>query len=348
MIDFSESTIEKLIVHRVGNKSQNEGIIISEKFCDIYNELTENIMKKYLLEPFNKVNTLHKFSHESDIKFNEIYSYIKNIFTNKEENFYNESVNITKHLYEKSTHPNIKYGEVYIAYLKNCNIDNENVDAVGIFKSENKDVFIDVIQKANQININWKQGTNINKLDKGCVIFNKAPENGYKLVVIDKTNNKEAKYWEEDFLHIDLIQDSFVKTKEIVNICKQFTDDQYVDDKKEKALILGNTYDYLKENEHFETDNFVKTILDKDKDREKLKEYITDYSKEKLDVNNFEISGTAIKEVKSQINKSVIKLDKSIEIKMTDLTTEKSSLIEKGFDSEKQMYYYKIYFNEET
>lgn len=348
MVDLLEATIEKLIVHRVGNKSQNEGIIISEEFCDIYNEITENIMKQYLLDPFNKVNEIHKFTHGSDIKLNEIYTYTKSIFSNKEENFYNESVNITKHLYEKSTHPNIKYGEVYIAYLKNCNIDNKQVDAIGIFKSENKDVFIDVIQKAHQININWKQGTNINKLDKGAIIFNKDESDGYRVLVIDKTNSKEAKYWEEDFLNINIIQDSFVKTKEIVNICKQFTDDQYVDDKKEKALILGNAYDYLKANEHFEKDHFVETILEKSNDREKLKEYITDYSKEKVDVNDFEISTNAIKEVKSKINKSSIKLDKTIEIKMTDMTTEKSDLIEKGFDPDKQMYFYKIYFNEES
>jgi len=347
MVDFSEARIDKLIVHRVGNKSQEEGVIISNELCNIYNELTENIMKKYLLEPFNKVNTLYQFKHESDVKYNEIYAHAKNIFDNI-ENFYEESIAITKHLYEKSTHPNIKYGEVYIGYFNNCNLDNENVSAIGIFKSENKDVFIDVIQKANQIDINWKQGVNIKKLDKGCVIFNKSVEDGYKLQIIDNTNSKEAKYWEEEFLNVALIKNSFVKTKEIVNICQKFVEDNYVDNKKEKALVLNNTYEYLKENEHFQKDEFVEKVLEKDNEKNRLKEYITEYSKEKLDVSDFDISSNAIKEVKRKINTSVIKLDKRIEIKLTDVNKENSEMIEKGFDQAKGKYYYKIYYDEEV
>ena len=61
----------------------------------------------------------------------------------------------------------------------------------------------------------------------------------------------------------------------------------------------------------------------------------------------FNISANAIKEVKKQINKSIIKLDKTIEIKLTDINKENSEYIERGFDPEKQMYFYKLYFNDE-
>jgi hypothetical protein len=46
------------------------------------------------------------------------------------------SKNITNHLFEQSNHPHIKNGEVYVTYLTNVNIDNNVVDAIGIFKSE--------------------------------------------------------------------------------------------------------------------------------------------------------------------------------------------------------------------
>lgn len=347
MFDFEEAVLNKLVVHRVGNKAQNEGVIISNELCDIYNEITENMLKRYFLEPFNKVNTMYKFKSETDLKNNEVFSHVKNIFENDEANFYNESVIITEYLYEKSTHPNIKYGEVYIVYIKMANIDGKSCDAVGIFKSENKDVFIDVIEKANQLNINWRRGANIKKLDKGCVIFNDEEQDGYRLVIIDNTNNKEAKYWENDFLNIEVIQDSFVKTKEVVDICKQFVEDRFVDDKKSKAVVLNNTYEYLKENETFEKERFADTILEKPDDKEKLKSYIQTYSEEKMDVSNFNISPNAIKEVKKEINKSVIKLDKTMEIKLTDINKENSEYIERGFDKDKGMYYYKLYFNDE-
>jgi len=329
MFDFEDANLDKLVVHRVGNKAQNEGVIISNELCDIYNELTENMLKKYLLSPFGKINAVYNFVDDEDINNNEIYKHIKTIFEDDEANFYFESVAITEYLYEKSTHPNIKYGEVYVVYIKKANIDNETCDAVGIFKSESKDVFIDVIEKANQLNINWKRGTNIKKLDKGCVIFNTNKDNGYKVVVID------------------IVKDSFVKTKEVVNVCKQFVEDRYIDDKKEKAVVLNNTYEYLKENETFNKDKFVESVVKKEDDREKLKEYIQDCSNKKVDVTEFDISVPAIKEVKKEINKSVIKLDKSIEIKLTDVNKENSECIERGFDTEKQMYYYKLYYNEE-
>lgn len=346
MIDFTDTKIEKLIVHRVGNKMKNEGITISSNLCDINNQATESIIQKYLLTPFNKINTCFRFNHENNIKYNEIYSYIKNIFNN-EENFYKETVEITKHLYEKSTHPNIKNGELYIAYLRNCNIDNQNVNAIGIFKSENKDIFIDIIENRNQINVKWKKGTNINKLDKGCIVFNKNAETGYKILLVDNTNNREAKYWEEDFLNVTLIQDSFIKTKEIVNICKKFTEDRYIDDKKEKAIILNSTYEYLKENEKFETNDFIEKVVEKNEDKVKLKEYIDGYTKDKMDINEFNISTNAIKEIKREI-KNLIKLDKTIEIKITEFTKEKANMIEKGYDAEKNMKYYKLYYNEES
>ena len=61
MFDFEDANLDKLVVHRVGNKAQNEGVIISNELCDIYNELTENMLKRYFLEPFGKVNTIYKF-----------------------------------------------------------------------------------------------------------------------------------------------------------------------------------------------------------------------------------------------------------------------------------------------
>ncbi|MCI8309253.1 MAG: nucleoid-associated protein [Clostridia bacterium] len=350
MFDFEEAGLNKLVVHRVGNKSQNEGVIISNELCDIYNELTENMLKRYFLEPFGKVNTIYKFKCDTDFGNNEIYLHVKNIFENDEANFYNESVVITEYLYEKSTHPNIKYGEVYLVYIKNANIDGNSCDAIGIFKSENKDVFIDIIEKgANQLNINWRRGANIKKLDKGCIIFNSHKEDGYRLVIIDNTNNKEAKYWENDFLNIELIHDSFTKTKEIVDICKNFAEARFEDDKKAKAVVLNNTYEYLKENETFKKEHFVDAILEKHEDKEKLKNFIQEKaSEEKVDVDTeFNISANAIKEVKKQINKSIIKLDKTIEIKLTDINKENSEYIERGFDPEKQMYFYKLYFNDE-
>ena len=66
-----------------------------------------------------------------------------------------------------------------------------------------------------------------------------------------------------------------------------------------------------------------------------------------MDINEFNISTNAIKEIKREI-KNLIRLDKTIEIKITDITKEKANMIEKGYDAEKNMKYYKLYYNEES
>ncbi|MCO1498212.1 nucleoid-associated protein, partial [Limosilactobacillus reuteri] len=76
---------------------------------------------------------------------------------------------ITKHLYEQSNHPHIKNGEVYVAYIKNVSIDNEVVDAIGIFKSEIKADFLEMDENGSHLEIILKQGISLDKLDKGCL-----------------------------------------------------------------------------------------------------------------------------------------------------------------------------------
>jgi hypothetical protein len=51
--------------------------------------------------------------------------------------------------------------------------------------------------------IESEKGVNINKLDKGCLIFNTEKEKGYIVAVVDNTNKgADAQYWVDDFLHV--------------------------------------------------------------------------------------------------------------------------------------------------
>src|ERR1051325_5146423 len=51
------------------------------------------------------------------------------------------------------------------------------------------------------LQLNEEDDININKLDKGCLIFNIEEENGYKVSVIDSISKQnEAVYWKDAFL----------------------------------------------------------------------------------------------------------------------------------------------------
>ena len=66
-------------------------------------------------------------------------------------------------------------------YLTNINIDNNVVDAIGIFKSELQSDFLQFEEKDTHLEMILQQGINLSKLDKGCLIFNYKKEEGYKI-----------------------------------------------------------------------------------------------------------------------------------------------------------------------
>ena len=68
---------------------------------------------------------------------------------------------------------------------------------------------------------------------------------------------------------------------------------------------------------------------------------------EAYDDNNFPISNTAVTASRKKL-KNTIELDTNIQIKMDFINPESAEkFVEKGWDEEKQMYYYLVYFNKE-
>ena len=66
------------------------------------------------------------------------------------------------------------------------------------------------------------------------------------------------------------------------------------------------------------------------------------------DLTSFPIANTAVSAARKKI-KNVIQLDTNIQIKMDFINPESAEkFVEKGWDEEKQMYYYLVYFNKES
>ena len=131
MTDFSHAELMRLSIHFVGNKSDEDGIIVSDLETKVDGSIA-TVLTDYFCKPF-KVDEFFRFSHESDLNLNEVYSYVRSIF-NAPDALHLQSINLAKHLYEQSNHPQIKPGELYVAYFENCYIDDELVEVVGIFK----------------------------------------------------------------------------------------------------------------------------------------------------------------------------------------------------------------------
>lgn len=199
MLDFSMTKISNVIIHLVGNKVKEEGYKLSSELCSNIDEVTEQYLKQFFFSSF-KFDMVYCFTHETDICMNEVYNYTKRIFDDDSE-FVQQSISIAKHLYEVSTHPNIKGGELYIAYIKNCMIDNQLSDAIGIFKSETKDIYLEIEENKETFDVNCKKGINTKKLDKGCLILKSNVDKVSKVYIVD-TNRNDALYWKTQFLGV--------------------------------------------------------------------------------------------------------------------------------------------------
>ena len=345
MINYSNIQLQHLAVHRVGNKHRAERNFISESLLQADEALTEALMN-YFMKPIKRINEFYRFTHISDVNLNEIYSYATTIF-NDPSQLLSESANVLYHLYAQSNHPNIKRGEVYVAYFSDILIDDELVDGIGIFKSERKNTFFKVADDGDSLVLNMLDGISIEKLDKGCLILNTEKEDGYRVITVDN-NNYDALYWTHHFLGVDYVEDANFHTKLYMEMATEFAQEVVApkEDKRAQVQFLANSVDYFNNAETFDFEEFTEQVVgDKPELKEEFRSYQEDFGLN--DVNGFAVSKTALNAAKRKI-KGTIKLDTNIQIKLDYNNPEASQhFIEKGYDEARGMYFYKVYFNEE-
>ncbi|MFM2229380.1 MAG: hypothetical protein RL607_638 [Bacteroidota bacterium] len=349
MLNLFNTHIDSLSIHRVGNKSRNENMFLSDSNYSLTDEIVP-LIKEYFFRPFReKEENYFQFAHDVDLEYNEMFNLATEVFTNP-GSVHEVSKKITRHLFEQSNHPHIKNGEVYVAYLTNISIDNQTVDALGVFKSELKNDFLQFEERGSNLEMILQEGINLNKLDKGCLIFNYKKEEGYKILTVD-SNRYDARYWLEHFLSVDAFQDENYMTKKYLKFCQEFAKEVVfpAEDKKEEVLFMNRAVNHFAKNDTFEETKFLNEVMDNPDLIPEFKSFKADrgekYSIE--DVTSFPIANAAVSDARRAI-KNVINLDTNIQIKLDFVNPDSAEkFVEKGWDEERQMYYYLVYFNKE-
>ena len=342
MINLYNTQIESLSIHKVGNKNKAESLFIS-KAPHHLNYETTGLLKEYFFKPFReKEESYYRLFHEADLSFNPLYEAATKIF-NEPRNIHELSGDIAKHLYDQSNHPHIKSGELYVTYLTGLQLDNVKTDAIGIFKSELKQDFIQFEEQTDHLEILVQQGINIHKLDKGCLIFNTDSEAGYKVLSVD-SNRYDTKYWLEQFLGVAVLTDNNFYTKNYLKFCQNFAKDVVLpaEDKQQEVLFMNRAVNHFAKNNAFEETNFMNEVIDNPALIPEFKHYKVEkgpkYSIE--DVSSFDIANKAVSQARKSI-KNVIQLDTHIQIKLDFINPESAEkFVEKGWDEEKGMFYY--------
>jgi hypothetical protein len=345
-MDFFTSTLELLSAHEVNNKNNGGQLYASEQGLEVDDTKLLEMLQHYFLKPFNQQEYWQFTSSNNDVSLNPVYSFARQVFDNP-GSFHFQSINIAKHLFECTNHPNIKDGDLYVAYITHARLGNETMEAIGIFKSEQKEGFIKANRKGKTYSLKADEGINIEKLDKGCVIFNTNEDSGYKVAIVDKAGRgAEAFYWKDDFLQIKTCQDDYNFTRNFLNVAKAYVTQQIGEEfevsKADQIDLLNKSVNYFKENDRFVADEFAASVFEDKSVIHSFNQFKNTMQRDAdLDLSDgFDINNSAVKK-QSKVFKSVLKLDKNFHIYIHG----NRNLIERGEENGKK--YYKIYFDNE-
>lgn len=348
MIDFTSTNLKNISVHHVGNKINDEDLKISKSFLDVDDDRLNELLIKYFLSSFTSAEYYNFNFTNGDFKLNPLFIFASDIFKNH-RSLHQNSVHIAKHLYEVSNHPQIKAGDLFVVYFTDLSFDGDLVNALGIFKSENKQAFLKLDNSGNDFSLNYDDGINIEKLDKGCLIMETEKENGFKICIIDKANKSvEAQFWKDNFLMLKPCNDDYHQTKDFLDIAKTFVTEhlaeEFVVNKTDQIDMLNRSMDYFKSRDNFSKKEFEKEVFQDAGIIKSFREFDDTYRMDndiQLD-DSFEISVNAVKK-QSRIFKSILKLDKNFHIYIHG----NKDLIEQGVEKDGRKFY-KIYFEKEA
>ena len=348
MIEYTNAVIEKVSVHNIGNKTNGEELHLSNSLLDISDVKVRELLTKFFLTPFSDPE-YHSFTFSNeDFTLNPLYMFASQIFEDV-KHFQKISVNIAKHLYELSIHPQIKPGDLFITYFSEIIVEDEVTDVIGIFKSENKQSFLKLDREEHFYSIRYEDGINIEKLDKGCLIFNTEKESGYKICIIDKSSKKtEAQYWKDSFLQLKPYSDVYHYTKDLMNITKYYIakelPDEFEINKTDQIDLLNRSAEYFKTHDKFDKADYEKEVFIDSKMIKSFRKFDESYRNEN-DIeyeDSFEISSSAVKQG-LKLFKSVLKLDKNFHIYIHGDV----ELIKQGVEKDGRKFY-KIYYDEKS
>lgn len=345
MIDFSRAQLTNYILHGVGNKGLGEELNLTEKLIEFTDDFVKETTLRYFLTPF-KTDVYYEFKGKIDISLDSVANVCEDMFSSRKD-FIELSNKIAKVLYNQSMHPKIAGGELHVCYFKDAVCDGELVDAIGLFKTERQETFIKIEPIGSEYAIDTQSGIDIHKLDKGCLIFNTDKKDGYKLSIID-INNRVAEcalYWEEDFLNAKIKTNAYYHTSNFIDTSRGFCEEILTEannvSKEEKMMMLNKSVSYFKEKEKFDLKDFEKEVLIQPEIIEAFNEYREDYHKrmDLVSADAFDVSATAVKK-NNKYMRTIVKLDKNFHVHIHA----RHEYIEKGFDEEKGLKYYKLFY----
>ena len=322
MIDITGIRIRELFIHRIGNQLRNEGVSLSESAQQL-SPRDELPLIQFLFGNADNLNS-YTFTHSVDTELNTL-SVLAETIASKPNMLKRTSADIAAHLYSVSNHPRVKAGNLFVGLFDGIRFEGKICNFLGIFKSDTVNDFIKVDVKGGKASLKIEQGAAITSLDKaGLVIL---PQRGKpKQVLAACARGEDAVFWNEGFFQLVPAHSPKVDTKACLDTCRDFANrgDGNSDDETDFASVFTSKN---QEKEFYQFKNERKT-----EDQRNIPEY-------------FEIEKTVVRKERTKFQKNV-KLDLNIEIRLRFKNqNEMKKRVEQGFDHEKGLAFYKLYYS---
>lgn len=336
MVNGKEAFVEEFVLHRIG--AEGEPSVFSDFSAVIKGELEQQFLRKLFLRPFTNMAFTCEFAPGK----NTLQELCRKIYDG--DSTVENSEAIAKHLIAVAPEDKLPGGDLIIAKFSAVEVGNAEHEAVGIFKFDEKEVFLESTLKDDAIALRMKRGLGNVKPNKACLaVFSGGSPT---LFIIDNQANTE--YWQKDFIGARAKKDHVNSTSDRMSITKTFITEQlpqdFVVDKADQIDLLNRSVQYFKNHTEFDQDEFTQEVFQEEKAIQSYKQYSDRYQQENdVEVqDNFEISAHAVKN-QARVFKSVLKLDKNFHIYIHG----DRNKIEHGVD-ENGRKFYKIFYEQES
>ncbi len=349
-IRFNSACITGTVLAKVGNPQRDEPLETSKEVFNVAEADCETLTALFL-KPFRNL-IAHRFSHHSSLEQHEMNTLASAIFADP-GSLLEHGCRIAKRLYSKSNHPNIKAGDLCIAYVKDIEVDGVATSALCILKAESVVPFLSISTRNGDLQLTTEQGINPEKIDKGCLILNNFAGQGYYILTFDRSG-AESRFWVRDFLGVHAVPDEAFLTNAYTNLAVSFLEQVQPEEisssaPEERQAAARDAIAYFEEKEMFDLQEFETEVL-------KTPEAVAQFTKQRSRIEeeqgvslgkNFAISKKDVTKAKKKIG-MVLRFDTGVELHLKPTFSDRhAGVLERGFDGEKQMKFVKVYYNKE-
>ena len=351
-LNFNDAELAAMTLAKIGNPIREEPLKVSRTLCQ-FADTDAEMLTSCFLRSFRALEQ-HHLDHHSEITSNELWGYAKAIFDDR-TTLVEQGGNISRHLYDKSRHPNIKSGDLCVSVIDHIGVsgagDYEKRQALCIIKSESKVPFLQISEHDGDLRLTTEQGIYPEKIDKGCLIVDHGAEDGYAVYLFDKGGGS-TQFWKHDFVNAVPVKDEDYLTKHYSKLAVDFADNGLAEEtpQQERMEVASKAINYLEETEEFDLEEFKSKTLETPERIEQFDSFKTDYEEEHdLPLEDkFTVSQPEAKKARKRL-KSRLKLDVGVELRFSSgFISAADQFLERGHDEDKGMEYVKVWYHKEV